>query len=82
MTLFLKIHIAMDSEPEFWNCVCCSQSLLPCIGHDVLLLRRAAVICKPPLRDDDGSDAQFRKQVVDKYDVTPFHILLSAAKKR
>ncbi|CAJ1962115.1 unnamed protein product [Cylindrotheca closterium] len=75
-----------DDNPEFWKSRYRGYLVHSMCYHasttNALQLRRAIALWKPPLCDDDGPDVQFRKHAIDQCGMTPFHVLLSAAKRR
>ncbi|CAJ1946578.1 unnamed protein product [Cylindrotheca closterium] len=75
-----------EDDPKFWSIRYRGYPVHNLCYHasttTVLQLRRAVDLWKSSFRPDNGPGAQIEDRAVDKYGMTPFHILLSAAKRR
>ncbi|CAJ1946577.1 unnamed protein product [Cylindrotheca closterium] len=73
-------------DPEFWKSRFSGYLVHNMCYHasttKILQLSRSVDLCKPSVSANVGSDVRFRNHAVDKYGMTPFHVLLSAAKRR
>mmetsp|Transcript_35939 Transcript_35939/g.86864 ORF Transcript_35939/g.86864 Transcript_35939/m.86864 type:complete len:662 (+) Transcript_35939:202-2187(+) len=77
----LSAHAQQFWESRYGRCLA-HQMCYRASATNVNQLRRAMALLKPPFRADDGSDTKSRKHAIDRFGMTLFHVLLSAAKRR